>query len=193
MADLVRDDVVAGEVAAGAELRLELVEEAEVDVDLLVRRAVERSHRGLRETAARFHGPVEEHERRLLVLAAELLEDAIPGVFRFRERDGGLLPPFRFVRRLGVGLVRRLNGTVARALQHRRGIPAEEHHEQGDRQRAEAAAHESATADAHAAPILDVVALSASLPAHGGYLGVRTARAAGSGRAAVPRTGAPGS
>ena len=45
MADLVRDDVGVGEVAAGLELGGQLVEEAQVEEDALVGRAVERSHR----------------------------------------------------------------------------------------------------------------------------------------------------
>jgi hypothetical protein len=46
MADLVRDDVSLREVARGAEAPIELVVEAEVDVDALVSRAIERADLG---------------------------------------------------------------------------------------------------------------------------------------------------
>src|SRR5688572_3315702 len=50
--DLVRDDVGLRKVARRAEAARQLVEEAQVDIDLLVGRAIERADRRLREAAA---------------------------------------------------------------------------------------------------------------------------------------------
>ena len=70
---LVREDVRLGERAAlGAELRLQLVEEAEVDVDVAVGRAVERPDGGRRDAAAGRDLPVEEPRPRGLVVAQRL-------------------------------------------------------------------------------------------------------------------------
>src|SRR5947209_5770101 len=52
--NLVRDDVRLRELARRAELRAQLVEEAEVDIDLFVLRAVERSGGRLRGPATRL-------------------------------------------------------------------------------------------------------------------------------------------
>ena len=68
VADLVGDDVGLGEVARGAEARAQLVEEAEVDVDLLVARTVERAHRRLGEAAGRIDRAREQHQGRLAVV-----------------------------------------------------------------------------------------------------------------------------
>src|SRR3954451_10345462 len=61
-----------------AEARGELVEEAEVDVDELVVRAVERAHLRAREAAARLHLVAEEDGVHVPVLPAAPLEDAGP-------------------------------------------------------------------------------------------------------------------
>ena len=74
--DLVRDDVGLREIAGRAEAPLELVEEREVDVDALVGRAVEGSHRRRVEAAGRLHHVREQDQVRLLVGGALLLEDA---------------------------------------------------------------------------------------------------------------------
>src|SRR5574337_1699391 len=76
VADLVRDDVSLREVARRAELLAQRVEEAEVDVDLLVGRAVERPHRRLPDAARGAGRAAEQHQPRRLILpatAAELL------------------------------------------------------------------------------------------------------------------------
>ena len=74
VAVLVGEDVRLGERAAlGAELRLQLVEEPEVDVDVLVVRAVERPDRGRRATAAGLDRPVEEARGRRLVAPERLV------------------------------------------------------------------------------------------------------------------------
>ena len=57
VAELVRRDVRLRELALRAELLLELVEEAELEVDLLVRRAVERADLGRRRAAPGLRRP----------------------------------------------------------------------------------------------------------------------------------------
>ena len=78
MSHLVRDDVRLGEVARGAELDGELAEEAGVEVDPPVQRAVERTDGRRRGTAAGAHHPAEDHERRGHVLDPAALERARP-------------------------------------------------------------------------------------------------------------------
>ena len=56
MADLVRDHVGLGEVARCLEAVLQLPVEVEVDVDLVIERAIERPHRRLAGAARRLRG-----------------------------------------------------------------------------------------------------------------------------------------
>src|SRR5262245_3512118 len=73
MAVLVREDVRLGErAAARAELRLELVEEAEIDVDVAVLRAVEGAHCAGRDAAPGLDLSVEEARPRRLVVPQRL-------------------------------------------------------------------------------------------------------------------------
>ena len=74
VAHLMRDHIGLGEIAGRAELVLHVLVEGEVDVDLLVARAIERAHGRLRHAAGRLHEAGEQHELRLLVVAAHLLK-----------------------------------------------------------------------------------------------------------------------
>ena len=65
VADLVRDHIGIGEIAAAAELLLHVVEEGHVEIDLLVDRAIERTHGGLRLAAARARHAAVENEPRI--------------------------------------------------------------------------------------------------------------------------------
>src|SRR4051794_27705370 len=85
MADLVRHHIGLCELAgararvAAAEAALEIAEEGRIEINLLVGRAVERAHRGLRHAAligARRAG--EHHQRRGAVALAALLEHVLP-------------------------------------------------------------------------------------------------------------------
>src|SRR6516164_3763313 len=84
MANLMGDHVGLRELAglaagvAGAEAPLEILKERGVEINLAVVRAVERAHRGLRETASRARGAGEHHERGRLVGLAVLREDLLP-------------------------------------------------------------------------------------------------------------------
>ena len=97
VADLVREHVGLREVAAlGAEARAQVLVEAEVDVRLLVERAVERPHRRLRHAAARLHGLAEEDELRRPVASRQQLR---PRRLRVVEDEGDELHPLRLLGR----------------------------------------------------------------------------------------------
>src|SRR5690606_20807167 len=86
----VSDHVVAGEVAAGAHLAVELVVEGGVDVDRLVGRAVERPHRARRRAAAGPHPAAGyEVQRRLAEGDPGLAEGWLPGLVEVHERVAG--------------------------------------------------------------------------------------------------------
>src|SRR4029077_11422901 len=83
MADLVGEDVGLREVAGRLKALLKLVEEAQVDIDLLVQGAVERPGRGAGEPAAGLNLAAEDDHLRPLVGPArglELLRPEILGV-----------------------------------------------------------------------------------------------------------------
>src|SRR5574343_1132685 len=69
VAQLVGDHVGLGEVARRAEAALEGFVEAQIDVHLLVGRAVERPHGRLARAAGRGRGAAKQHQPRLLVAA----------------------------------------------------------------------------------------------------------------------------
>src|SRR5690606_21952760 len=74
------------EVAHRPELVCQILVEAQVDVDLLIQRAVERPHRCLREPTTGLNHPGEEVEGGLRVVAPELLlEDLRPDALRGPE------------------------------------------------------------------------------------------------------------
>ena len=94
VADLVRDDISAREIAARPQLRFHLLVESEVDVELLVGRAVERAHRRFREAAARIdRAAVAARASASRYAAALVREDLAPDILGVGERDGGLLAP----------------------------------------------------------------------------------------------------
>ena len=79
MSVLVGDDVrLCERRAAGAEARLQLVEEPEVDVDLLIPWAVERPDLGAGEATPRLHLVGEEDRVGVRVLPAAPFEDTVP-------------------------------------------------------------------------------------------------------------------
>ena len=74
------DDIGVGKVAISAQLFLHRGEEAEVDVQFLVARAVERSHGGRALSAGRLCAVGVEHHRGILILRAILLENLRPHI-----------------------------------------------------------------------------------------------------------------
>ena len=73
MADLMRDDISVGEIAAAAEAPFHVLEKSGIEIDLLVFRAIERPHRRLGAAAARGRAAAVENEFRLDVGNAFLL------------------------------------------------------------------------------------------------------------------------
>ena len=72
VADLVRDDISVGEVAAAAIFGLHVMEERHVEIDRLVHGAIERPHRRLRAAATGIGRAVIEHQFRVDVSHALL-------------------------------------------------------------------------------------------------------------------------
>src|SRR6185436_15830614 len=88
VSDLVGDHVGLREVAGRAEPVTQRAEEAEIEVELMVGRTVERSDRRARRAARRLDGAREEDELRVAVLLAEVAEDLAPGVLGVGEHNG---------------------------------------------------------------------------------------------------------
>ena len=194
VADLVGDHIGLGKIAGRAEPLAELVVEGEVDVELVVVRAVERPDRRRRRAATRRGLPAEEDERRRLVGLAHALEDRRPGILGIAEDRGdelALLVGGR-ARLAGFGpgpataAARELEAATAAEEPGRvdAGKPRDRENHQDDADAAEAeapataarqpharAAHaarqvESAAGAAVPAAILDIAAFASVLPAH---------------------------
>ena len=92
MADLVRDHIGLRELTRRVEALGKFVEEGEVDIDALVGWAIERSHRRLALAARGLRGVAEQHQPRLLIFSAHLLELAAPHILGALEhaRDEAL-------------------------------------------------------------------------------------------------------
>jgi hypothetical protein len=77
VAHLVRDDVGLREVARRAESLRQLLEEAKVEVDLLITRAIERARRRLGGAARGVHDVAKQYDPRPLVAAADHLLERV--------------------------------------------------------------------------------------------------------------------
>ena len=130
--DLVRDDIGLGEIARRPEPAAQVPEKAQVDVHLLVARAVEGPDRRLREAAGRLDRAGEQHELGKLVLLVAAAEDVAPSVLGIGEHHGDelahlvglsgrLAGPARLLPRLLPSLLR-----AAQLGQQQRGIHAEQ-------------------------------------------------------------------
>ncbi len=106
----------AGAARTAAKARLDFAEETGVEEDLLVRRAVERSHRRLRHAAAAAIGGVaKQHDARSRVILSAGLEDLAPAVIDLAKNAGDHAADFVF-RRAGLGRPRPAIGLVGRRL-----------------------------------------------------------------------------
>ena len=159
VAVLVGDDVPLGERAAlGVEPRMELVEEAQIDVDGHVGRAVERSDLGRRRAAAGVDAVREDDRLGRLIGLALLRELVLP--VRLDAVDEADDPAVRALVRLGAGLAflcrlradRAVRGTTA-GWGEVGGVAAEQQVDDGDDEPDPAAAdREPAAAAVRAAP-----------------------------------------
>ncbi|MDR6357907.1 hypothetical protein Q3H58_004578 [Pseudomonas psychrotolerans] len=188
VADLVGDDVGAGEIAVGAEALLQFLEEGQIQVDLAIHRAIEGATGRGGAAATGLHLAVEQHQLGRLVLLAMGLEDARPGILGFAQHRAHEIHLLGIGR--GDGLLLGGRALVTEADQGaedlRRALAAEqaEHHHDGH------AAQAQATTDfqaASAAGLFHVVATLSLVPLHGGRLVIVViARTAGRAKNALP-------
>ena len=102
VADLVGEDVGLGEVALHLEAVLQLVIEAEIDVNFLVVRTIERPHRCHAGAAGGANRAGKQHELRVAVFLAVLAEDVVPDVLGVGEHHADELPEVVFAGALGM-------------------------------------------------------------------------------------------
>ena len=88
MTNFVRDYVGCGKITRRAESGLQLLKERQIDIELLISGAVERTHRGTGAATGRTNLIPEQHERRFAILSPELGEDLAPLIFGFRQHHG---------------------------------------------------------------------------------------------------------
>ena len=81
----VRDDVGARKVARARRIRGELPVKRQIDVDLLIARAVERSGGGAGETAGGAHLSAEQHQLGRNIGLAHVLEIGAPDILGLAE------------------------------------------------------------------------------------------------------------
>ena len=87
MPDFMRNHVGLGEITGRPESVAHLIEKNQIDIDFLVGRTIERSHRGLSEAASRLRGAAEHDQGRLLITSALLLENYFPYIFGIAHDD----------------------------------------------------------------------------------------------------------
>ncbi len=195
MPGFVGDDIGGGEFAraagTAAEAGLDLAEEAGVEEDLLVGRAIEWPHRRLRHAAAPTIGGIaEQHDARTGVALAAGLENLAPAIVDFTEHAGDHAAHV-ILRRSGLRRTRPAVGLIARSLAAAAGEdfrppdqdaridadrPADQaEHDHGSNAEAAASAHrkaEAASSTTHpaaavVAAVVDVVAATEVIVAHG--------------------------
>ena len=84
----VRHDIGLGKLARCAQLVAQRLVKAQVDIDLLVAGAIERTHGGLTRAAGRGGCTPKQHQLGLLVLGSTLLEHIFPDIFRVGQYGG---------------------------------------------------------------------------------------------------------
>src|SRR5581483_6536065 len=85
MADLMGQHVSLCEIAGGAEPVFQFLKEAEIDINALVGRAIERACGRLGKAAARLHSVAEEHEAGVLILHSFTSQQLAPGALGIIE------------------------------------------------------------------------------------------------------------
>ena len=164
MSDFVRDDVALREIARRAEAFVEHAVESEVDVDATIFRAIKRTARAARVSAARSGLIREEDELRLFVSAAHFLEELIPDVLGIGQNDGNELRGF-IAWGVAFDLPRWSQLRLLLGIDQGRRIPAEKQVSDDENDASDSSADCNASA-ARAPHILNVFAFSSSLPEH---------------------------
>src|SRR5271154_1181156 len=183
VADLVRDYISVGEVAAAAIFGLHVTEERHVEIDRLVYGAIERPHRRLRAAATGIGRAVVEHQFRVDVSHALLRgQHFLPDRLGLAEHvanearhailgaAGRLDRAWR--RRVGAGVGAIAGEDLRAAEQHRRVDAGEiaDHEDDDDDADAEAAgpaADRHAAAATLSATVLDIGGFGRVFPFHG--------------------------
>ncbi len=171
VADFMRDHIRLGEVALRAKALLQLPEKLDIEIQLLVRRAVERPGGCLRVAAGRLHRAGKQHQLGIDILPPRLLEQRAPGVFGIGQHHGEkLLVLLILGGQRGRGLLCGLLRLLLRHLieHHTRGDPEIQRH-QRQHDGANAAAHKPAppAGPRPGSPLIfDVVTASAIFPEH---------------------------
>src|SRR5215813_5614253 len=81
MSNLVRDDIRLGEIAGRMEPSPQFLKETRVQIYLLIRGAIERSHCRLREAACGTDGARKQNQFRLAICTPVLLKNLGPRIF----------------------------------------------------------------------------------------------------------------
>ncbi len=195
MPQLMRDHVGLRELRRASSKLLQLIPEAQIDIDLLVLRTVKRSRRRLRRPAPGVSRPPIQHQLRMTIRLPHLLEDAGPRLLRIvqhkrdqlhililarrmRSRRTRLPILLRALLRRIALLVRRLSSTGQHRPQKVMPGDQRDHQQHDNPQNANAAAAsatepESAPA-AGVAPVLNVAAYSTRSPIQCPYLTVNS-------------------
>src|SRR5512132_74963 len=164
MSNFVGDNVGLCEIASCTQAFLELTEKTEVDVNASILRTIEWTGGATGEAAAGLNHVREEHEPRLLVLAAHLPEDFIPGVFGIGENNGD---EFRclIARCLSVDLRRLRYLRLLLRIKQRLRIAAQQEIKNYQNDRANSAAQNEAS-PAGSASVFNIFTFSSPLPKH---------------------------
>ncbi len=171
VADFMRDHIRLGEVALRAKALLQLLEKLGIEIQLLVRRAVERPGGCLRVAAGRLHRAGKQHQLGIDILPPRLLEQRAPGVFGIGQHHGEkLLVLLILGGQRGRGLLRGLLRLLLRHLiEHHTRVDPEIQRHQRQHDGANAAAHKPAppAGPRPGSPLIfDVVTASAIFPEH---------------------------
>ncbi len=86
--DFVRDHIGRRRIAGRAEASAQILEEAQIEIEPTVARAVGRPDRRLRKAARRLHGAAEQYEPRLLVRLVRPAERPAPGFLGVGQHHG---------------------------------------------------------------------------------------------------------
>ena len=166
MPNLVSDHISLGEITWRAQALFHIAIKREIDIDLLIARAVKRPGRASGHSASRLHPIREKNQCGIAVLLAGLAEDPSPDLFSVSKnhRDKTLKIVF--------GRAYRTRGTSGRGrffspclIQNRSGIDPKERCYQQNDNRAESAA-DGQPSGRDSSTVFYVVAFASSPPQH---------------------------
>ncbi len=98
VADFVGYHVGLGEIPRRAVTCLEVVEKTEVDIELLIRRAIKRTHCRRGQPAGRIDPPTEQYQCRIFVGFSLRLKDFAPGILGVGQNNRDKIGQLLFLR-----------------------------------------------------------------------------------------------